>query len=152
MRPAYEAEYPVSATPIYDALYAEYRRLFRALPGDRAGEEDLRFTGFGLRRPYGGRREEMPEQGGRGAGQPDHTHGGHGYAAPHFAQGHQHGSTAPAAQGQPGLGQPGQGGQSGQGHGGWMPVGHIPPASQGHGPAGRHRGMLSLPPGRTGRP
>ncbi|MFD1831638.1 MULTISPECIES: hypothetical protein [Streptomyces] len=35
------------ATPIYDALYAEYRRLFRALPGDRTGEEELRFTGFG---------------------------------------------------------------------------------------------------------
>ncbi|MTE18393.1 hypothetical protein F0L17_04460 [Streptomyces sp. TRM43335] len=36
-----------SATPIYDSLYAEYRRLFRALPGDRTGEEELRFTGFG---------------------------------------------------------------------------------------------------------
>lgn len=29
-----------SATPIYDALYAEYRRSFRALPGDRSGEGD----------------------------------------------------------------------------------------------------------------
>ncbi|WP_430542776.1 hypothetical protein [Streptomyces iconiensis] len=36
-----------SATPIYDSLYAEYRRLFRALPGDRTGEEELRFEGFG---------------------------------------------------------------------------------------------------------
>ncbi|WP_306823427.1 hypothetical protein [Streptomyces sp. JJ66] len=50
MRPPHE---PVaerlgrSATPIFDALYAEYRRLFRALPGDRTGEEELRFTGFG---------------------------------------------------------------------------------------------------------
>ncbi|WP_431045142.1 hypothetical protein ACQUSR_26630 [Streptomyces sp. P1-3] len=35
-----------SATPIYDALYAEYRRLFRALPGDRTGDEELGFTGF----------------------------------------------------------------------------------------------------------
>ncbi|MGY0487440.1 hypothetical protein [Streptomyces sp. WG-D5] len=35
-----------SATPIYDALYAEYRRSFRALPGDRSGEEDLGFRGF----------------------------------------------------------------------------------------------------------
>lgn len=40
-----------SATPIYDSLCAEYRRLFRALPGDRTGEEELRFTGFGP--PYG---------------------------------------------------------------------------------------------------
>ncbi|AXK35536.1 hypothetical protein DVA86_25685 [Streptomyces armeniacus] len=36
-----------SGTPIYDALYAEYRRLFRALPGDRSGEEDFRFERFG---------------------------------------------------------------------------------------------------------
>ncbi|MFR9673944.1 hypothetical protein [Streptomyces sp. TR06-5] len=42
-----------SATPIYDALYAEYQRLFRALPGDRAGEEQLRFEGFGTWRDVG---------------------------------------------------------------------------------------------------
>ncbi|MFU9038979.1 MULTISPECIES: hypothetical protein [Streptomyces] len=29
-----------SATPIYDALYAEYRRSFRALPGDRTDEPE----------------------------------------------------------------------------------------------------------------
>jgi len=49
---SYAAE-PPSATPIYDALYSEFRRLFRALPGDRAGEEDLRFTGFGRSYPSG---------------------------------------------------------------------------------------------------
>ncbi|WP_428814707.1 hypothetical protein SALCHL_001300 [Streptomyces albus subsp. chlorinus] len=38
---------PEGSTPIYDSLYAEYRRLFRALPGDRTGEEELRFEGFG---------------------------------------------------------------------------------------------------------
>lgn len=38
-----------SGTPIYDSLYAEYRRLFRALPGDRTDEEELRFEGFGTR-------------------------------------------------------------------------------------------------------
>ena len=47
---SYEAETP-SATPIYDALYSEFRRLFRALPGDRSGEEDLYFTGFGRQYP-----------------------------------------------------------------------------------------------------
>ena len=36
-----------SATPIYDALYAEYVKTFRSLPGDRSGEEDLGFTAFG---------------------------------------------------------------------------------------------------------
>ncbi|MFE5602621.1 hypothetical protein ACFQ8O_25950 [Streptomyces coelicoflavus] len=35
-----------SATPIYDALYAEYVRSFRSLPGDRSGEEELGFTAF----------------------------------------------------------------------------------------------------------
>jgi hypothetical protein len=35
-----------SPTPIYDTLYAEYRMTFRTLPGDRSGEEDLRFKAF----------------------------------------------------------------------------------------------------------
>jgi hypothetical protein len=41
----------LSATPIYDALYAEYVKSFRTLPGDRSGEEELGFTAFG-RSPY----------------------------------------------------------------------------------------------------
>ncbi|MBC9728747.1 hypothetical protein [Streptomyces sp. TRM68367] len=36
-----------SATPIYDALYAEYVKSLRSLPGDRSGEEELGFTAFG---------------------------------------------------------------------------------------------------------
>jgi hypothetical protein len=36
-----------SATPIYDALCAEYVKSFRALPGDRSGEEEFGFIGFG---------------------------------------------------------------------------------------------------------
>ncbi|MEV7004425.1 hypothetical protein AB0N62_43470 [Streptomyces sp. NPDC093982] len=35
-----------SETPIYEALYAEYRGAFKALPGDRLGEEELRFQPF----------------------------------------------------------------------------------------------------------
>ncbi|WUO35148.1 hypothetical protein OHT21_37205 [Streptomyces sp. NBC_00286] len=46
MRPAQDSS-GNSATPIYDALYAEFRRSFRALPGDRSGEEELGFTAFG---------------------------------------------------------------------------------------------------------
>jgi hypothetical protein len=58
----YEPE-PPSATPIFDALYAEFRRLFRALPGDRSGEDDLYFTGFGLHQPAG---SEYAASGGAG--------------------------------------------------------------------------------------
>ncbi|MFG2719214.1 hypothetical protein ACGFW5_13115 [Streptomyces sp. NPDC048416] len=47
MRPSGDASGAHSPTPIYDALYSEYRRSFRALPGDRSGEENLGFTGFG---------------------------------------------------------------------------------------------------------
>ncbi|MFJ8231184.1 hypothetical protein ACIQ9E_14695 [Streptomyces sp. NPDC094448] len=46
MRPAYEAASGFSLTPIFDALYSEYRRSFRALPGDRSGEEHLGFLAF----------------------------------------------------------------------------------------------------------
>lgn len=60
MRPSYDAEHPSSATPIYDALYSEYRRLFRALPGDRSDEENMRFTGFAVREPASTRHELMP--------------------------------------------------------------------------------------------
>ena len=54
-----------SATPIYDMLYAEWVKTFRTLPGDRSGEEGLRFSPFGLlpdrtgtygTGPYGGHR------------------------------------------------------------------------------------------------
>ncbi|MFD7325159.1 hypothetical protein ACFV9D_29380 [Streptomyces sp. NPDC059875] len=47
MRPAQDVTAGQSATPIYDALYSEYRRSFRALPGDRSGEDDLGFRAFG---------------------------------------------------------------------------------------------------------
>ncbi|MEU6929820.1 MULTISPECIES: hypothetical protein [unclassified Streptomyces] len=47
MRPAQDVSAGPSATPIYDALYSEYRRSFRTLPGDRSGEEELGFRSFG---------------------------------------------------------------------------------------------------------
>lgn len=56
MRPPRDASpesHPGSVTPIYDALCSEYRRSFRTLPGDRAGEEELRFKGFGAPSPGG---------------------------------------------------------------------------------------------------
>ncbi|WP_093876829.1 hypothetical protein [Streptomyces sp. TLI_105] len=47
MRPARDVTAGPSPTPIYDALYSEYRRSFRTLPGDRSGEEELSFRAFG---------------------------------------------------------------------------------------------------------
>ncbi|WP_393056437.1 hypothetical protein [Streptomyces sp. LN549] len=47
MRPAQDPSGGPSHTPIYDALYSEYRRSFRALPGDRSGEESLGLPAFG---------------------------------------------------------------------------------------------------------
>ncbi|KOY58487.1 hypothetical protein ADK59_08290 [Streptomyces sp. XY332] len=44
----------LSHTPIYDTLYSEYLRAFRALPGDRTGEEDLGFTAFSYGSAYTG--------------------------------------------------------------------------------------------------
>ncbi|MET8750911.1 hypothetical protein ABZW32_12555 [Streptomyces sp. NPDC004667] len=61
MRPARDRDVPPAAshTPIYDTLYSEYLRAFRALPGDRSGEEHLGFTAFSYGSsypmvPYGG--------------------------------------------------------------------------------------------------
>ncbi|MEE1840533.1 hypothetical protein ABZ776_37705 [Streptomyces sp. NPDC007076] len=47
MRPSRDPSGGQSQTPIYDALYSEYRRSFRALPGDRSGEENHGFMAFG---------------------------------------------------------------------------------------------------------
>jgi hypothetical protein len=52
-----------SCTPIYDALCSEYRRLFRALPFDRTGEENLQLHALmrGWQSGYGnGRHREQP--------------------------------------------------------------------------------------------
>ncbi|MGC4950547.1 hypothetical protein ACLQ2N_30685 [Streptomyces sp. DT224] len=48
MRPSQDPSGGPSHTPIYDALYSEYRRSFRALPGDRTGEESLGLQALGL--------------------------------------------------------------------------------------------------------
>ncbi|QYX81124.1 hypothetical protein [Streptomyces akebiae] len=57
MRPNQDPSGGPSATPIYDSLYAEWVRTYRTLPGDRHGEEDLGFTGFGsLSHGAGGQR------------------------------------------------------------------------------------------------
>ncbi|MER7041831.1 hypothetical protein ACIOHB_33255 [Streptomyces microflavus] len=81
MRPSQEPSVGMSATPIYDALYSEYRRSFRALPGDRSGEENLRFPAFGAglfasRAPLGHSApagQDRHSGTGSGSGQSQHT-------------------------------------------------------------------------------
>ncbi|MBD0688465.1 hypothetical protein [Streptomyces sp. CBMA123] len=205
MRPSYDAEHPHSTTPIYDELYSEYRRLFRALPGDRSGEEDLRFTGFAIRDGYpllGEQRPYPPPQhqtfhthAGQPSGLPQfmptqsqHSHGqnhaqshgqshgqNHGqsrpYAPPH-GHGHAHpepvAATAATSDGHGQAVPPSPQFTNGQG---WVAAGYLgavphtvpapPPPSPVLGTAtglatapsptgGRHRQMLSLPPGRVG--
>ncbi|WP_335937209.1 hypothetical protein [Streptomyces sp. PTD5-9] len=89
MRPSHEPSGGQSPTPIYDALYSEYRRSFRALPGDRSGEENLGFVAFGLgllggRAPLSGHSSGHPA--GLSTGLAVHGglsgHGGGAHAAP----------------------------------------------------------------------
>ncbi|MFI9365429.1 hypothetical protein ACIG5E_30905 [Kitasatospora sp. NPDC053057] len=180
MRPSYDAEHPHSATPIYDELYSEYRRLFRALPGDRSGEEDLRFTGFAIRDGYpllGEQRPYQPQQ------QAFHTYAGQPSGLPQFmpaqsqhthATSHPDSSPTPAAtttgDGQSHSQAPPTSPQFPNGQG-WVAAGYLgplphatpapPPApspvlgtatglATAQSTGGRHRQMLSLPPGRTG--
>lgn len=89
MRPARDPSGGPSHTPIYDALYSEYRRSFRALPGDRSGEESLGLPAFGAgffgsRAPLsvhsshsgsGGAGSTASGPGGHGSGSAGHTGG-----------------------------------------------------------------------------
>nr|BFD93986.1 hypothetical protein KitaXyl93_53460 [Kitasatospora sp. Xyl93] len=143
MRPSYDAEHPHSATPIYDELYSEYRRLFRALPGDRSGEEDLKFTGFAVRDGYpmvGEQRPYPPQQ------QAFHTLAGQTPGLPQFMPSHQHQGPGPTG-GQPhgqATAQPhGHTTAQQHGHGGGQPGAHANSHSHSHtgGPAtGHHHG------------
>ncbi|MEU1423023.1 hypothetical protein [Kitasatospora sp. NPDC005751] len=104
MRPSFDAEHPHSATPIYDELYSEYRRLFRALPGDRSGEENLRFAGFAVRdgypvlaepRPYPPQHQAFQTYAGQAAGLPQfmpNQQNGQGHTGHHTGSTHSTGT------------------------------------------------------------
>ncbi|GAA2775522.1 hypothetical protein [Kitasatospora cinereorecta] len=154
MRPSYDAEHPSSATPIYDALYSEYRRLFRALPGDRTGEEHMRFTGFAVREPRESveLRESRDLRGTRDAlpypqQQTFQTYPGQSHGVPQFmpAQAQPSAGASGNGQGWIAAGYLGGSGQSSPATGQTAATG-SPTAPAGSG--GRHRSMLSLPPGR----
>lgn len=122
VRPVWEREVPeASPTPIFDALYGEYLRSFRALPGDRSGEEDLGFTAFG----HGG-----PADGGRGGAYgtavAPYTGGGYGGGpqAGSFAGGGYGGASGglPAVAGAGGA--PGGWNSAGWQTGVWQPTGN----------------------------
>ncbi|MFJ9610710.1 hypothetical protein ACIRS1_30660 [Kitasatospora sp. NPDC101176] len=153
MRPSYDAEHPHSTTPIYDELYSEYRRLFRALPGDRSGEEDLKFTGFAVRDAYSGLGGAYPQQ------QSFHTYGGQTAGLPQFMPNQQAAhstahSTAHSA---------GHGTGHGAGHGTHHHLAHGTAHHTGHsahaghtgpaghtGHAGHTAGHTAVPAGHTG--
>ncbi|MFJ9691344.1 hypothetical protein [Kitasatospora sp. NPDC101183] len=178
MRPSYDTEHSyvtppaASPTPIYDELYSEYRRLFRALPGDRTGEEDLSFTSFSFR--DGHHRDHRPYATAvttAAAPQPQafHTYAGHLPGLPQFMpqqQAHPHQQAHQTHQAQHPQPAPVPAPQAtGQG---WVATGYLgavqPPAPPAPAPVlgtatglaaapptrgGRHRQMLSLPPGRS---
>lgn len=176
MRPSYDAEHPSSPTPIYDALYSEYRRLFRALPGDRVGEEDLRFHGFAVRdRHSGGSYPDSPDlfssrdpYTSRTAALPQRqtftTYAGQLPGVPQFVPAQQHAQQpvqqhsqqhaqqqhTPQQTTQQVIPQATPAPSSGQG---WVATGYLAPATASSAAAGRHRsGLLSLPPGRSPEP
>ncbi|MFJ5552824.1 hypothetical protein [Streptomyces sp. NPDC093225] len=98
MRPARERDFPGgSHTPIYDALCSEYQRAFRALPGDRTGEEDLGFAGFGALTSSGlagsawdpwQSWQQVPSYAGQGGGAYPTGTAGYGAGRPHHAATH----------------------------------------------------------------
>ncbi|MGW3335779.1 hypothetical protein ACWDF9_35180 [Streptomyces rubiginosohelvolus] len=79
MRPSQDPSGGLSPTPIYDALYSEYRRSFRALPGDRSGEENLSFSAFGA----GLFASRAPLSGHSGSHGGHHGHSGNGGQSQH---------------------------------------------------------------------
>ncbi|MFJ9108619.1 hypothetical protein [Streptomyces sp. NPDC102283] len=88
MRPSQDPSGGVSPTPIYDALYSEYRRSFRALPGDRSGEENLGFPAFGAglfasRTALSGHPAPSGHGGGHGGGVGHNGQSGSGGQSPH---------------------------------------------------------------------
>lgn len=115
MRPAQGPSGGPSHTPIYDALYSEYRRSFRALPGDRSGEESLGLPAFNS--GFFGSRAPLSGHSG---------HSGHGGA----------GSTASGTGGQSGgpsghTGSLGSWQRVGRHAGGGRPAAALPPGSRG---------------------
>ncbi|WP_320779088.1 hypothetical protein [Streptomyces sp. CRN 30] len=133
MRPAQDQQGSSSVTPIYDALYAEWNRSFRALPGDRHGEEDMGFTAFGiaphLGSGYGSYSTGSYSTGAYSTGAYDARHGTAAYATGRLAT--QHGTRREAQPGHPA-----------QAASVWQPVGRMP---TGH--TGAHHFPVALPPG-----
>ncbi|PBC77120.1 hypothetical protein BX265_1859 [Streptomyces sp. TLI_235] len=171
MRPSYDADLPVSPTPIYDSLYSEYRRLFRALPGDRTDEEQLRFKGFGGSGGFGGssaasypQHQVFETYAGHAQGTPQFVPEGRAAAGQHGGRGHgaeQHQQGRSAAQpvtvghqaGHPSVGHAATGHTAGHPVGGtgqgWVAAGYLGHQAAAATGGGRHRSLLSLPPGRS---
>ncbi len=147
MRPSYDAEHPHSTTPIYDELYSEYRRLFRALPGDRSGEEDLRFAGFAVRDSYTARSESRPHPPQQ---QAFLTYAGQVLGAPQFMPGQQNGQPHVLSDAHQGGHQAGHQAAHLTGHQGGHPSGHQGGHPSGH-QGGGHLGAGQHPVSHGGQ-
>ena len=134
VRPGQDTPSSPSATPIYDALYAEYVKSYRTLPGDRSGEEDLGFVAFGLT-TAGGAGQSLVSYGPNSyraysAGASIARHADGGRAAPPQAPAPSSAQSPPAAPSQPQ----------------WQRIGTLPPQ---HG-TGTYHVPAALPPARRG--
>ncbi|MEU6539902.1 hypothetical protein [Streptomyces sp. NPDC047000] len=140
VRPGRETPGGPSATPIYDALYAEYVRSYRTLPGDRSGEEDLGFVAFGLTASGGA---------GRSAGQSPVSFGPGSYraysAGASLARHAGAGRSAPP-QVPPPAPSPAQAPPPAPSQPQWQRIGTLPPQ---HG-TGTYHVPAALPPARRG--
>lgn len=140
VRPGQDTPGGPSATPIYDALIAEYVKSYRTLPGDRSGEEDLGFVAFGLT-PSGTAGQSLVAYGqssyrAYSAGASVARHAGGGRSAAPRAQ-------SPAASSAPSPERPPSEAPS---QPQWQRIGTLPPR---HG-TGTYHVPAALPPARRG--
>ncbi|MEU8654713.1 hypothetical protein [Streptomyces sp. NPDC048737] len=127
-----------SATPIYDALYAEYVKSFRSLPGDRSGEDELGFTAFG-NMPHGTGTYAAPRPGSFSSSYSAYSAGAQSARLGQPSQ-----SPAPSPPQERGQGQ-GQGQEQSQAPQ-WQRIGPLGQTGRPHTPTGTHRVPAALPP------
>lgn len=141
-RAAQDSQGGPSATPIYDALYAEYVKSFRSLPGDRSGEDELGFTAFG-NMPHGTGTYAVPRPGSFSSSYSAYSAGAQ---SARLGQPSQSPSPSPSQEQVQGQGQV-QGQEQSQAPQ-WQRIGPLGQTGRPHPPTGTHRVPAALPPAR----